>query len=113
MSIGAAGGPTIISQVLLGLLYSLDRCMTPAQALAAPRLHHQWKPDQVQLEEGAGEELTAELRRRGHEVRVVDSFGAAQLIRRGPDGSLSGASDPRVRGQAAGTPVSSEPQPSP
>ena len=113
MSIGAAGGPTIISQVLLGLLYSLDRGMTPAQALAAPRLHHQWKPDQVQLEEGAGEELTAELRRRGHEVRVVDSFGAAQLIRRGPDGSLSGASDPRVRGQAAGTPVSSEPQPSP
>jgi gamma-glutamyltranspeptidase / glutathione hydrolase len=116
MSIGAAGGPTIISQVLLGLLVSLDHGMTPAQALAAPRLHHQWKPDRVQLEEGAGEELAAELRRRGHEIRVVDSFGAAQLIRRGPDGSLSGASDPRVQGQAAGTPVSpggSEPQPSP
>lgn len=107
MSIGAAGGPTIISQVLLGLLYSLDHGMTPAEALAAPRLHHQWKPDRVQLEEGAGEELAAELRRRGHDVRVVDSFGAAQLIRCWPDGSFSGASDPRVHGQAAGTPGSS------
>ena len=106
LSIGAAGGPTIISQVLLGLLSTLDHGKSPAEALAAPRFHHQWKPDRVQLEEGAGNDVAAELRRRGHAIRVVDSFGAAQLIRRWPDGHFSGASDPRVQGQAAGTPGS-------
>jgi gamma-glutamyltranspeptidase/glutathione hydrolase len=109
MSIGAAGGPTIITQVLLGLLSSLDHDLPPREALALPRFHHQWSPDQVRLEEAAGDELARELRERGHEVLIEKEFGACQIIRRGRNGSHEGASDPRVPGLAAGTAAASTP----
>jgi gamma-glutamyltranspeptidase/glutathione hydrolase len=105
MSIGAAGGPTIITQVLLGLLHSLDHGLAPGDALAQPRFHHQWKPDRVRLEETAGGDLAEALRARGHEVVVEKPFGACQIIRRGADGAFDGASDPRVPGLAAGSDV--------
>lgn len=103
MSIGAAGGPTIITQVLLGLLHSLDHGMPPGEALAQPRFHHQWSPDRVRLEEAAGEQLAEDLRSRGHEVAVEKAFGACQIIRRPKGEPFQGASDPRVPGLAAGT----------
>ncbi|MFM7207057.1 MAG: gamma-glutamyltransferase [Planctomycetaceae bacterium] len=103
MSIGAAGGATIITQVLLGLLHSLDHGLSPAEALAQPRFHHQWSPDRVRLEATAGEEFAASLRVLGHDVRIEPPFGACQIIRRSRDGSLEGASDPRVPGLAAGS----------
>lgn len=103
MSIGAAGGPTIITQVLLGLLHSLDHGMPPAEALAQPRFHHQWKPDRVRLEEDAGDGLAATLQALGHDVRAEKAFGACQIIQRRRGESFDGASDPRVPGLAAGT----------
>ncbi len=105
LSIGAAGGPTIITQVLLGLLAALDHGLSPEEALAMPRFHHQWRPDRVRIEAAAGTELIAALRRLGHEVQVVDTFGAAQMIGRAVDGELVGASDPRIPGLAAGMPA--------
>lgn len=103
MSIGAAGGPTIITQVLLGLIHSLDRGMSPGEALAQPRFHHQWSPDRVRLEQAAGDDLAEELRSRGHDVVVEKAFGACQIIRRRRGEPFDGASDPRVQGMAAGT----------
>ncbi|MFM7242831.1 MAG: gamma-glutamyltransferase [Planctomycetaceae bacterium] len=103
MSIGAAGGPTIITQVLLGLIHSLDHGMPPGEALAQPRFHHQWSPDRVRLEEAAGGQLADDLRSRGHEVAVEKAFGACQIIRRPQGASFEGASDPRVPGLAAGS----------
>jgi len=102
LSVGAAGGPTIISQVLLGLVATLDFGLEPAAALGRPRFHHQWRPDRVRLEAAAGPALADRLRALGHELLVVDTFGAAQLIGRAADGSLTGASDPRIPGLAAG-----------
>jgi gamma-glutamyltranspeptidase/glutathione hydrolase len=104
MSIGAAGGPTIITQVLLGLLYSLDHGMSPSEALAQPRFHHQWRPDRVRLERAADPALAAELRARGHEIKEEKEFGASQVIRRWPGGVFAGAFDPRVPGSAEATP---------
>ena len=103
MSIGAAGGPTIITQVLLGLIHALDHGMSPLDALAEPRFHHQWSPDRVRLERAAGDELAEDLRARGHDVAVEKEFGACQIIRRPRGGAFEGASDPRVPGLAAGT----------
>jgi gamma-glutamyltranspeptidase/glutathione hydrolase len=114
LSIGAAGGPTIISQVLLGLVAALDFGLEPAEAVAQPRFHHQWRPDRVRLEAAAGSALADRLRALGHEVVVVDTFGAAQLIGRTAAGSLAGASDPRIPGLAAGLkgePARSRPTP--
>lgn len=100
LSIGAAGGPTIIAQVLLGLLYCLDHEMSPAAALAGPRVHHQWEPDLLRIERGFPADARKQLEAMGHKLETVDRFGACQIVARAGDGSLTGASDPRVPGLA-------------
>lgn len=101
LALGAAGGPTIISQVVLTLLYTIDFGLDLPAALAAPRFHHQWKPDQLQIEQQAGEALVRALEARGHKVVTVESLGVTQAVALGPGGrGLTGAADPRVHGSA-------------
>jgi gamma-glutamyltranspeptidase/glutathione hydrolase len=100
LSVGAAGGPTIISQTLLAILRTIDFKKSPREALAAPRLHHQWKPDELHVERSWGEAVIAELRRRGHRVAVDASLGAAQAVGRDAQGHWSAAADPRGEGTA-------------
>jgi gamma-glutamyltranspeptidase / glutathione hydrolase len=78
----------------------LDYHMDVAAAVAAPRLHHQWMPDEVKVEPGFPDEVLAGLRERGH--RVVESMGysSANSILVTPNGLL-GAPDPRTRGAEA------------
>ena len=45
LAVGAAGGPTIITQTLLAMVHTLDYGLSLKEALAQPRFHHQWKPD--------------------------------------------------------------------
>lgn len=100
LSLGAAGGPTIIPQVALAIVRSLDGGLTLDKALAAPRFHHQWSPDELRIESTAGKAVLADLRRRGHKLDSVLSFGACNGIMRLPDGRLMAAGDPRVPGSA-------------
>ena len=99
---GSPGGSRIISTVLQVIVDVLDYNMDVAAAVAAPRLHHQWLPDEVRIERGFDEATLAELRAKGH--RVVEPMGqtSANSIAVSPDG-LRGAPDPRMRGaEAAG-----------
>jgi gamma-glutamyltranspeptidase/glutathione hydrolase len=99
---GTPGGSRIISAVLQVVVNVLDYRMDVAQAVAAPRLHHQWLPDEVRVERGFAEETLAALRARGH--RVIEPLGqtSANSIAVTPNGLL-GAPDPRTRGaEAAG-----------
>jgi gamma-glutamyltranspeptidase/glutathione hydrolase len=103
VAIGAAGGPKIITQVLLELLLMLDQDMTPTAALAAPRIHHQWSPDELMVEKGLPETLQSALRSRGHKVKEVSSMGVSQIVARSRDGkAFVGAADPRAGGVAEG-----------
>jgi gamma-glutamyltranspeptidase/glutathione hydrolase len=101
MSLGAAGGPTIISQTLLAIIRTIDFQQGPREALAGVRFHHQWKPDQLRVEQSLGEPVLAELRRRGHHVVVESSMGAAQAVLLRLDGSWAGSADPRGEGTAS------------
>jgi gamma-glutamyltranspeptidase/glutathione hydrolase len=102
LSVGAAGGPTIISQVVLAIVNSIDFGMSPDNALAQPRFHHQWKPDELIVEKRIDERVLRELEKRGHRLRRVDSIGAAQIVAISThSGELVGAHDPRVEGKAA------------
>ena len=101
-SLGAAGGPTIITQVVLALIRFVDQGASPAAALDAPRFHHQWRPDSLRIERTAGDEAIAALKALGHPVEVTGRFGAAQMISRLPDGTFLGAADPRGLGTAKG-----------
>jgi gamma-glutamyltranspeptidase/glutathione hydrolase len=104
LAIGAAGGPTIISQTLLALLHILDEGDTPAQALARPRFHQQWSPDELRAEKSMPEAMKADLRRRGHVLNEVEVIGSTQAVAQpAKDGPFVGAHDPRSReGRAAG-----------
>jgi len=100
LSVGAAGGPTIISQTLLAILRTIDFRKPPREALAAPRLHHQWKPDELHVERAWGQEVIDGLKRRGHTVAVEASIGSAQAVGRDARGQWSAAADPRGEGSA-------------
>jgi gamma-glutamyltranspeptidase/glutathione hydrolase len=103
LCVGAAGGATIISQVLLTILYSVDFGLPIDEALAHLRFHHQWRPDELRIESAVKPEVRRELEARGHKVVIVESLGAAQAV--GLDratGKFWGAADPRGEGVAAG-----------
>ena len=104
LSVGAAGGPTIITQTLLAIIHVVDFGRDPAEALAQPRFHQQWSPDELRIEKTFPAELRRELERRGHKLKELDSIGACQAVGRSKDGkSFLGAHDPRVTdGKAAG-----------
>lgn len=95
-SVGAAGGPTIISQVVLALLQLIDFQKSPAEALSAPRIHHQWRPDELRVERSVPETVRSALVVRGHALNVTAPFGACQIVAR-HDGVLTAAADQRVR----------------
>ncbi len=101
--VGAPGGSTIITTVLQVVLNTLVYDMDVKRAVAAPRLHHQWLPDRLQVEQWGFDRLTLEdLRRRGHKVEEGGSWGNGNAIVRTPDGWLEGAVDPRGEGAADG-----------
>jgi gamma-glutamyltranspeptidase/glutathione hydrolase len=103
LAVGAAGGPTIISQTLLVILRVLDFGMSPAEALAAPKFHHQWKPDEVRVEARMKPEVRAALQRLGHTVKEVETMGVAQAVSwDSVRGRFEAAHDPRVEGKSGG-----------
>ena len=97
---GSPGGSRIISTVLQVVSNVVDHQMNIAQALAAPRIHHQWKPDVLFVEEGISPDTLGILRSKGHQIRHGATSGSANSILVTPEG-LQGASDPRQRGTAA------------
>ena len=102
---GSPGGSRIITTTLQTILAVVDRQATPAQALEAPRMHHQWLPDVLWFEAGAFRPREVEaLRRLGHDARERGSMGNAMVLWRpaGHRGQVLGACDPRGEGQPAG-----------
>jgi gamma-glutamyltranspeptidase/glutathione hydrolase len=102
--VGAAGGPTIISQVVLALVYQLDLGWDAARAIAAPRIHHQWRPDELRVERSLDQKTAAGLETLGHRLNVARTIGVAQAVAAGAEGRLTGVADPRVGGKAMRTP---------
>ena len=99
---GTPGGSRIISAVLQIVVDVVDYKMDIAAAVAAPRVHHQWMPDEVRVERGFPQETLDALKAKGHQV--VEPLGqtSANSIAATPNGFL-GAPDPRTRGaEAAG-----------
>ena len=99
---GSPGGSRIISTVLQVIVNVLDYGMDVAAAVAAPRLHHQWLPDEVRIERGFADETLAALSAKGHRLVESSGYSSANSIAATANGWL-GAPDPRTRGaEAAG-----------
>jgi gamma-glutamyltranspeptidase/glutathione hydrolase len=98
--LGSPGGPRIITAVLETLINILDFGLTPREAVAAPRFHHQFLPDTLFYERGGFPPDTLKaLAERGHRLVEQSPWGAVELIAIGPDGvpggRLLGVNDPR------------------
>lgn len=98
--VGSPGGSRIITAVLQVLMNILDFDLNAQTAVCESRLHHQWLPDQVDLEQGFSPDTVDLLKVWGHKVQVAESLGHVMLIRRRDDGLLEGGADPRRTGGA-------------
>lgn len=94
---GSPGGSRIITTTLQVIMNVIDHGMNIAAATNAVRIHHQWLPDEIRIENGLNPDTIGLLRQRGHKVVVKDAMGSTQSIMR-HDGVLFGASDPRRTG---------------
>jgi gamma-glutamyltranspeptidase/glutathione hydrolase len=111
MVTGSPGGPTIINTVLQTIVNVVDYGMNIQEAVDAPRIHHQWLPDELQVEPvGFSPDTLNLLRAQGHQLKLMISplwgnqyLGDAQAILVEPkNGVRFGASDPRRDGRAVG-----------
>src|SRR5215475_2464040 len=97
---GSPGGSRIITAVLQVIVNVVDRNLSIADAIAEPRIHHQWSPDEVMVERGFSPDLVSALKARGHEVVAGSPPTSANSILVTPTGLL-GAADNRTRGALA------------
>ncbi|MDA1081509.1 MAG: gamma-glutamyltransferase [Gemmatimonadetes bacterium] len=99
---GAAGGPTIITATMEVILNVIEHGMTLADAMHAPRLHHQALPDQLDYEQrGLTGAVVDSLKAMGHTVGTRASLATVNSIMRVP-GGWHGVGEPRARGVAVG-----------
>jgi len=92
---GSPGGSRIITTVLQMVVNVIDHGMNIAEAEAAPRMHHQWYPDVLQLESGFSPDTIRILEARGHTIAPAQwSMGSLQTVA-WKDGVFRGSSDPR------------------
>ena len=97
---GSPGGSRITTTVLQIIVNVIDRGMDIAAAVAAPRLHEQWLPDQVYVEPGITDDIVAALAAGGDKVVPQRPFTSANSIMITPE-AFVGAADPRTRGALA------------
>lgn len=100
---GASGGPRIITSTLQNILNIITYNMNASQAIAAPRFHHQWLPDQIFIETFTVSDDTKEnLIRKNHEIFEVSSLARVHMIVVDENGKRTGAADPRGNGSVLG-----------
>ncbi|APE29993.1 gamma-glutamyltransferase [Halomonas aestuarii] len=91
---GSPGGSRIITTTLQVLMNVIDHGMNIQSAVSAPRIHHQWLPDELRIEAGFSPDTLELLEGKGHVIRQQSAMGAAQSIVI-EDGRFYGGADPR------------------
>ncbi|MEK7239931.1 MAG: gamma-glutamyltransferase [Gemmatimonadota bacterium] len=100
--VGAAGGPRIITTTTQVILNVIEHNMSLADAMRAPRLHHQSLPDTLRYEDGAFSAAVADsLRAMGHALLRTNGLANANGIMR-VNGGWIGVREPRSAGKAVG-----------
>jgi len=104
MVLGSPGGPRIISTVANILMGVIDYGLDIQQAVNAPRFHHQWQPDEIDIEKtGISPDTVRLLQARGHKIKMEGYWSEGECIAIDPKtGDLLGAPDGRDGGKAVG-----------
>lgn len=101
---GSPGGRTIINVVLQVIVGVTDYNLSLKDAIALPRISHQWMPDLLYVEKGRfSDDVIEELEKKGHSIKEMESIGRANSIHIDPEaGEFHGEADGRKGGWAAG-----------
>ena len=99
ISIGASGGPFIISSTVQAIINLIDFGLSPAEAVSRPRMHHQWAPRTLFVDTGIPVDVIHSLEAKGHTVKSFNFYSSVQVVRCKND--CQGASDPRKGGWPA------------
>ncbi|MCA8923856.1 MAG: gamma-glutamyltransferase [Planctomycetes bacterium] len=103
--VGSPGGSRIITTVLQVIVNVVDFGLPIDQAVAAPRIHHQWRPDALWVDSGVSVPVCTELSERGHVVyygqKTLGNAQAVQVLYDGAARELIATSDPRGTGEPA------------
>ncbi|WP_282630108.1 gamma-glutamyltransferase [Empedobacter sedimenti] len=103
MVVGTPGGSTIITSVFQAILNVVDFGMTMQEAVAAPRFHHQWLPDQIDYEPNAiSENVRETLKQKGYKLKERKPYGRVEGILVNKDGTYQAGADPRGDDKAVG-----------
>ena len=105
MVVGSPGGSTIITAVAQTIMNVYEFDLSMQEAVNAPRLHHQWKPDYIIFEtEGFSEDLKEGLKSVGYKINTDPTpiLGKVDAIKVLADGSLEGGADKRGDDTAVG-----------
>lgn len=102
LALGGSGGPRIISATLQTLLNVVDFKMNIADAVAAPRIHHQWVPNKLYVETRIPLAVRQGLQTRGHTLEEMGQVESAVQALMVDSGWILGSSDPRKGGAPAG-----------
>jgi gamma-glutamyltranspeptidase/glutathione hydrolase len=101
--VGSPGGPRIITTVLQVIVNITDHGMGLQAAMDYPRIHQQWLPNKLYLEDGFSSEIAGQLRQRGHTIACGGLWGGATAIMVDRErGLVLGATDSRMEGAAFG-----------
>jgi gamma-glutamyltranspeptidase/glutathione hydrolase len=101
LTLGGSGGPTIVTATLQVLLNVLDFHLDPERAIRSPRIHHQYYPVWVLVEQAMPAADRGALAAMGFQIKTVPVLGDEEAIKITPDG-YDGAADPRKGGAAVG-----------
>lgn len=91
---GSPGGSRIITTTLQVIMNVIDHGLNIESAVAASRIHHQWLPDEIRIEEGISPDTIKLLEGMGHTISQQSAMGAIQSIMV-KDGTMYGGADPR------------------
>lgn len=95
MSIGAAGGPMIITQVVQGIINNIGLQQSLYESLASPRIHQQWKPEKVFFDKRLPKDQQRALANKGHQLKQLRFEGSANAVSITTQG-FDAVSEPRL-----------------
>lgn len=99
---GTPGGTTIPTSVFQTLVDVIDFHLSAEEAVDVPKFHHQWLPDEVDLEKNFPDSTARALDRMGYTIEHWGGIGATEVIMVMPDGTYKGVADRRGGDAAAG-----------
>ena len=98
LAVGAAGGPRIITATVQVVLAVVLDGRPLAEAIAAPRAHHQWMPDRLLVEPATDPSVVGALEALGHRVEARERLAEVHAVARRADGTVEAVADPRAGG---------------